>query len=207
MSPGLMGRAWATPPPPPPPPPPPSSATWNPADKASGIALSNGNLSATGNGSSVYKNVRATTFKGAGKWYFEWTKTGGINAAIGVADASQSFDTQLSYSASASAGTWDYGEIRANAVSIGAPGWVVGDVIGVSIDCNARLLWLARNGTSLHGGNPATGTGGLDVSGLAGAVYPMFGTHSVSGDGAGTVNFGTSAFAYPVPAGFSAWAA
>lgn len=51
-----------------------SGVTWNPSDMApSGIALSNGNLTATGTTNYVvgHNSVRATVGQTSGKWYFE----------------------------------------------------------------------------------------------------------------------------------------
>ena len=53
--------------------------------------------------------------------------------------------------------------------------------------------------------NPGTGTGGLDVSGLAGGPYFICATTGGTTGSAITLNAGGSAFLRPVSSGFSAW--
>jgi hypothetical protein len=79
-----------------------------------------------------------------------------------------------------------------------------GNVIGVAVDFTAHLIWfrIAPSGNWNGSGtaNPATGAGGLNISALSGALFPLF--TGGSGDVC-TANFGASAFSGTVPSGFN----
>src|SRR5690242_10283612 len=84
----------------------PTYATWNPADKGTGVTLSNGNLTIVGTG--VSQNfARSTIGKSSGKWYWE-VKAESTLAVIGVTSASTPF-TDTDFVAGATGGFAYYG--------------------------------------------------------------------------------------------------
>lgn len=85
---------------------------------------------------------------------------------------------------------------------------IAGTNVGLAIDFVNLKLWARKNGGpwDAHGGdNPATNTGGVDISAFAGQdMFPFFATENAT-IAEVTANFGASAFAYTPPFGFVAW--
>jgi hypothetical protein len=165
--------------------------TWNPGDKSANITLSNGNLSLTT--TSPGGMVRAAASRSTGKWYWEVTRTGGVDLVVGVAKATASTATYLGGDASG------YGYIASNGNKVNGASstaygstYAVGVVIGVALDLDGGTLTFYRNGVSQ----------GVAFTGLSGAFYPAEGTTNSSD--ACTANFGASPFNYPPPSGFNA---
>jgi hypothetical protein len=187
--------------------------SWNPADKAN-IALSNGNLTSTCTGSSGAIGVRAGTGKTSGKYYFEVLMTGwsGTSGGVGICTLAKAFDsggvtTAASAAVSKAAGGTN-GSIYVNGASSGKAlgSRVNGDVIGVAVDLNAKLIWFraapSGNWNGIATENPATGTGGISIGALSGALYPCDLPTNTSD--IRTAKFGASAFSGAVPSGFTA---
>lgn len=86
-----------------------------------------------------------------------------------------------------------------------------GQVIGVAVDLVNNKLWYwspanARwNGAAIGTQNPATNTGGLDISYITGAKFPGWTGYNATGGDVCNANFGASAFQNPPPSGFSSW--
>jgi hypothetical protein len=180
------------------------TATWNPADKASGITLSNGNLTATDIGLGA---VRATIARSSGKIYFEVhiDSVGTHTPNIGLADALYSLTTNLGTGAGggASGNAWawqnDSTTIWHNGTFSGSgANFTTGDVVAVAADLTAGKLWWAVNNAWILSGNPATGANPA-FTGVTGTLFPAV---SVSGC-AVTARLAASAFSFPPPAGFS----
>jgi hypothetical protein len=204
-----------------------SVATWDPANKGA-LTLTNGNLTASASLASSWQGVRGTTFHASpDKVYFEVTATqaagapaygpmlglGTAAAAVGsypgASTASYGFQCRPDISASvtyynggAGIGTnqFDYCQ--------------TGDVMGVAADFGARKVWIVdwtkRTGWNHGSGgtqDPASGAGGISLSGVSGNIYPMFGGYFVSGapSPSMTINTGSSAFTGTIPTGFSPW--
>lgn len=202
-------------------------APTNPTDQLdptvvpSGITLSNNNLTATSTRVG-WQSARGTVTHTSGKYYAEAT----INAldgavGFGVCNASQLNSTQIgsdtngmSIFTTAGGGASGIEFNGGNAQAIGtAP--TQGQVLGVAVDLNAKLVWFYNPATQQWNGdviarqNPATGQGGLPLTSIAilnSAANPVY--LGVSLDAAGdalTVNAGATAFVNAVPAGFNPW--
>jgi len=185
-----------------------ANTTWNPADHAANIVLSNANLTATW-GVTVGL-VRSVAQISAGKIYYEVTiNTGGAGSAdaIGLAAGSVSV-TSPSNGTSSPVGTcWvqPSGAMYSDGVSRGTPLGAIptGSVVCIAFDATARLVWFragaagAWNGAA--GNNPATGTGGISMSmtSVYATAWSNLSGHSH------VANFGDSAFTGAVPAGFN----
>lgn len=174
------------------------ATTWNPADKQTNLALSNGNLTTSGvsNPFTDFINVRSTTSKTSGKWYYE-INCPNINGGnlFGVANASSS----LVGNNNGDGTCW-----RASSNATGT--------YGVAVDATARKLWIAKANNYSAGlaggvfdGNPAAGTGGKDISDVTGALFAMIGPYGANPADDATSNFGASTGAYSPPSGFSWW--
>jgi len=191
----------------------PAATTWNPADKAAGVTLSNGDLTATFAASDGA--VRSTNSHSTGKWYYEIQPVDITNdafPAIGFADATFILDASyLGYDThgigalpSTSFMEWavyidgEYGDPPYLTYTAGAK-------VGMAIDIDAGLMWISSNGVFL--GDPVAGTGGRDIATVCtGEVFACIGTAASAG-AIGPVNFGATAFSYAAPTGFSAWGA
>lgn len=185
--------------------------TFSPALSGSAATLSNGNLSATfsGLGSAI-----STSMKSAGKWYVEgvYNVVGGISIGFGDSSITGSESTgNTSNSVGLSGGD---GGMYLNSVKIGQ--WCSscsnGNLVGIAIDIPNKLVWGINISRSEHwNGNvsndPASGTGGISISGLT-STSPLSicaGTWSGGQTGELTMNFGASAFTGSVPSGFTKW--
>lgn len=163
-------------------------ATWNPADKGSGITLSGGNLVASSTAS--YMSVRATIGLTSGKWYWEVLLGGSGYWFVGVANASQSLNAYLftpnSTGRQSNGYYWNSVASTSDGLSFAA-----GDVLGCKLNKDAGTLEILKNNSSL----------GAIEDLQSGTVYPAFGNYI--GTETATVNFGASAFTYPVPSGYN----
>jgi len=185
--------------------------TWNPSDKSANITLSGGNLTVTCT-SNVDGGVRSTISKSTGKVYFEYicttfNATGG-DTGCGIATSSAVL-TSIGAVGVGGVITFPSGNTYFNGTNRFSLGIINnGNILCVAIDITNNLYWI-RNGTGNWNGsstaNPATGTGGLDVSGLfsTNAVFACICENSTLANI--SVNFGATAFVQTVPSGFAAW--
>ena len=170
------------------------AAFWNPNDKASDITLTNGYLGAlkaANNG--VASAVRGTFGKSSGKWFWEITVTtitGSINIGIGLLTAT------LAGALGSDALGWAYrsdgNKFNNNTATGYGATFTTNDVIGIAWDADANSITFYKNGAS---------QGVAFNTGLTGTLFPMVSLANVND----TIlaNFGLSAFAFAVPAGFS----
>jgi hypothetical protein len=150
----------------------------------------------------------------AGKYYFEATLTlgsggsGGAIIDIGVATAAQILNTQNCLH---SCLVQPPSNIVSNNAIVGAVSVTLatGQVVSIAVDLVNLTFWARINGGNWNNSgaaNPATNTGGISLSGAGfsgQSAYPFFASF-LSGS-AVVANFGATAFAYPVPSGFSSW--
>jgi hypothetical protein len=173
--------------------------------------LSNGNLTATGDGSAgLNDNVRSVTSHSSGKWYFEVTiGTAAVNVGIGVVNGS--FTIGANYVGETNNGISDFAIsgvtlINGASASSNVDPASVGDTICVAVDVDNATIWWRVNGGRWNlnvGNDPATNTGGVSISPLgAGAIYAAVDMRDASN--AMTAKFSAS-FAQTPPSGFSAW--
>lgn len=192
-----------------------SPSTWNPSDKAANITLSGGNLT-VGASSITAGAVRSTSGKSSGKLYFEntWTNpTGGAGAdgvGIGTATAALSGATSLPGNATGGCIVYVGGLIRYNGISTGVNIGAIatGQTHCVAIDLTNSRIWFRINGGNWNNSgtaNPATNTGGIDISTLFPSNAPFAVVTKNGSVPSCTTNFGASAFTQTVPSGFTAW--
>jgi hypothetical protein len=189
----------------------PATATWNTTDSASEITRSNGNLTLTYTSGSGFQGVRATNSHSTGKFYFEVVTT--VNAGnimIGLANANYLPSTNaLVFNTLDSVGYWaTNGNVETNGTVLAtASTYSNGDTVSIAVDLGAMLLWVradAGNWNNSGTANPATGTGGISLASLnAGPYFPAINLHDTGETN--TANFGATAYAETVPAGFGNW--
>ena len=175
-------------------------ATLNPLDKASGVALSDGNLGFTRNGTAAQQeNIRSTFFVSSGKYYWEYTTMGDNGTIAQRYGIATSAHTLSNTTLGSNAFSWAYekdGDKRHNNVSESyGTGWgnSGGDIIGVALDMDAGTLGFYLNGTSQ----------GQAYSGITDTVSPCFQIYPANVSGSGAFNAGQRPFAYTPPTGFN----
>ena len=186
--------------------------TLNPSNKSIHIALSNGNLTATGDGSGS-GGVTSTNVRSSGKLYFEVTVTTENSQApcIGVANGSYSINVIPGTDSDLSIGYNQNGEVLYNSSDQDIVGGInAGNVVAIAVDITDGIFWAVNlttasgwNGKTLANGNPATGVGGINISAMGSSLYALVGMNSNAFEA--TINFGATSFTGTVPSGFSAW--
>lgn len=180
-------------------------ATLDPANKGAGVVLSNADLTATKTtGGTGWKMARSTVGLTTGKYYFEatWDEFSGSFTGIGIGDASASVENFYGVDA--------HGLILINNGEVYASGALLttiqssseGQVSGIAIDVDAKLIWFRTAGGNWNNNgsaDPATGTGGLSFPG-SGTFYAGVGVQTSPNDQM-TANFGPTFVGTP-PAGF-----
>lgn len=198
-----------------------AATIWNPAAIGTGIALSNGNLTATYTGSSSTNAGKSNTSHSTGKFYYEtlWSSStgGGSNAReFGIGNGS--------------AGTTGYqvGVSDANSIAYGLGGatFFTGSSIGsvlncgagggsgfcaIAVDFGANKIWLFSDNVSSPGWNddvlanqnPATGTGGYSLSITGAPYFAMFSLFATADTV--TACFLPGCYNYMPPVGFGNW--
>lgn len=206
-----------------------SGTTLNPSDKGGtgGVpTLSGGNLIASA-GAGTVGTVRATNPLSTGKYYFEcvFDSVGGTTAGavcFGLANISQDIanplgDVNFGTTHNSVAAYNDKGIYIENASHAGTSTLAAndGDVLSCAVDLTAAEVWF-RNMTQDNVWNignseadPATGVGGVDISGLGGSgtpLYPAVGFMFRSDtDPQAQIEFGDFGFTGTIPSGFHAW--
>lgn len=163
-------------------------------------------LSGTGNSC-----VRSTSFRRTGKYYVEYVVS---NPAAGIVTGllNGALDLVGTSTFPGAAGNNGYGYFssgglyRNGAAVVAMPSLASGDRVSVAVDLDNMRIWFRKTTGDWNlnaSADPATNTGGLDLTGLA-APYYMGTCVTVPGEIV-TMNFGASAFTYAVPSGFTAW--
>lgn len=185
-------------------------SSLDPSKIGTGITLSNGNNTATfTSGQAVALGIDGSS---SGKYYFEVTFTSGTassNASVGLVPASEPLDSQVGYNDIApTVGLFqNSGTIYTDGGTNSGTGTsfeTAGNVVCVAYDATNRLVWFRvgnGNWNNSASNNPATGTGGITVTGTS-EMYPAIGTDSAS-----VWNTNFNFFSQAVPSGFSAWSA
>ena len=181
--------------------------TWNPLDKSSTIVLSNGDMTASVNGSGLSnERVRSNSFRVTGKVYFEvFVVSGGTydntSPNIGVCNCG----SLSTFPLGGANGGWAYladgRKYLTGIVSGYGSSYKTGDTIGVAIDVDASKLWFSKNNVWQARGNPAAGTGAA-TSSMTGPVYAAI--NIATGDIV-DLHAKASSLTYAPPAGFTAW--
>jgi hypothetical protein len=189
-----------------------AATTWNPADKSAIITLSGGNLvvGTTGGTDAAVRSIKSQT---ATKIYYEitWaTNSFGADTSCGICTGAASLTMGANSIGAcliyANGGQmWFNGTDLATLIGTAA----VNDVYCMAIDLVNQRFWARRNGGNWNNSgtaNPATNTGGVNISALFAATnaFAVVTANQILNPLA-TANFGATAFAQTMPAGFSAW--
>jgi hypothetical protein len=195
-----------------------ANTIWNAADVSTfgstpptWPTLSNGNLTVQ-SGAGNPQIIRSTAASPGGKVYFEFVlntinsssdSVGLINGAAVLNSVAGSYSGDFIRVQAA-------GDIIISSSSVGGVGSAItaGQTVCVAVDWIAKRFWArigSGNWNNSGTANPATNTGGIDISGInfSGGAYAMAWPNNSPAKS--TTNFGASSFAQTVPSGFSAW--
>jgi len=200
-----------------------STTAFDPSNTNASIALSNGNLTGTNtyavNG--AYGNTQSIASHSTGKFFNEFTLTtldpnayavpvGLITTSGGGASLNPGlgFDASISLGYYAGNGVMSFNSAVITGGSIQTS--AQGDVVGMAVDIGGALIWIRTNAGNWNNSgtaNPATGAGGISISGLltnpiSVAVSIFQQAHNLSSV---TANFGATSYAHSAPAGFGNW--
>lgn len=181
-----------------------SPTTFNGGDKAAGITLSNGDLTATMNGGNQWNAVRTYFSTSSGKWYWEVTVDVDPASAYFFAGGIGTSSETLTYPGNTTEGYGYYGNNGNkynSSNSVYGDTYTAGDIIGVALDLDSGKIWFSKNGVWQASGNPVSGVNEA-YSGVAGTFYAMIGLYANTR--AVTANFGATDFVYTVPTGYNA---
>jgi hypothetical protein len=188
-------------------------ATFNPSDKSSNVTLSNGNLTMSIGGSLPFSDARTTVSNSTGTAYFEASINGaaqhyGVGVCLGTYNLSTNFNSGGTGACIVDGtGTVYLNGSAVSGVSVGS--WTSSSqIVCVAVDFSNRLIWFRVNAGNWNGSgtaNPATGTGGISLTGSL-ASGALFGVGSMNTGFTGgellTANFGATSFSQSVPSGF-----
>ena len=190
-----------------------TTTTWNPADKAASIDLSSGNLTFKLNANGYY-GVRSVASASTGKKYWELAANTIVSPLFGIVEGivNGAFPTNgggfnLGSTLDGIGWTGDGRIILNDAVVATIQGWQQGNVLSFALDLDNKKIWFRTNAGAWNNNpanDPATNTGGIDISTLAGGPYFPFG-QGFSGRDTFTANFGGSAYTHSMPSGFGNW--
>jgi len=177
--------------------------------------LSNGNLTATHADTFGNAGPRSASVKTMGKYYFE-AVYGAIpdnGDGIGIMQNASAFSDPIALGTNSSLafGTGLIYSNDINQVGGGIGAFTTGSKLAAAIDFDNARCWFRRDGGIWNNSgtaNPATNTGGFILK-TPGVGYVPFIGFTANGVGhQATFNFGSTAFVYLVPAGFtSGWPA
>ena len=191
-----------------------TQATWDPANTNAGLTLSNGNLTATSTVDGTNENTIGTVSHSTGKWHFEFQNNTIIHEGDPSFGLTSSLDSAGTYLGQNTAGVGYYGGgsgdgFYLNASPIGpSSADDEGSWCAIDIDIDGKLIWFYSSVTSRYNSsataNPATGTGGISIAGLASfTLFPAFSGYNI-GDST-TLATTLASFKGTVPSGFSPW--
>lgn len=167
------------------------TSTWNPSDKATGITLTNGNLTATSSAAS--ENVRSSLSRSVGQWHVEFTRNAG-NFVVGLVTSAANLNVDLRDDTTGVKYSQN-GQVR------------VGNSVVATIEAasTGAVVSFEQDGTNVYiqvgSGGPRRGPYALP--GGAAQRFPVFGALDASDQA--TLNVGASAFTITPTSGFTAW--
>jgi hypothetical protein len=178
-----------------------TATVWDANNKSSTEALSGGNLVATSSGVGTVAASRTLT----GKTYFEITPTT-LTGTVAVGLVNRSYNMasgNILGTDNNGIGYKSSGAVVLNNVTLTTIAtYVQGNVIGVAVDIENRLIWFrvgTGNWNNSGTANPATGVGGIDYSSMA--LTSLFPAAGGSATGA-VMTAAFSTFTNTAPSGF-----
>lgn len=203
------------------------TSAFDPAHISANVTLSNGNLTATTT-NTAWQQARATLPQTTGKLYAECTfvnigTVGNDKSEFGICNGAASTVAGNPFGQDVNAYmVFSHGDATGGTFYNGGTpltsgfNLVNGTVLGVALDIPNKKVWFYNpiigkwNNDVLANQNPATNTGGADLTALIAAnstLYLAGGVQFNTTSPVITMNGGSSAFSNTIPSGFSPWAA
>lgn len=178
-------------------------ATFNSADKGTGIVLSGGDLIATSSVSSTWRSVRATLGKSSGKGVFEIKASAtSANLLAGFASSAALMSTFLGGSSRSVAVRSDGTAYVASGVTTaGSPPAASANPYMFALDLTAGKGWVALGNVWANSGDPAAGTNPSFTWTAGTTIFPAASIFTTGGISE-TLNCGATSFSNTVPSGF-----
>lgn len=184
--------------------------TWNPADKAANLTLSNSDKTVTrDNTASDWRTLRSVRSRSSGKWYAELINVTDNPSGLlfGLSDTALSLTDRVGFSAgsyglrlNSTANLVSYNNTATTTlVADGSASCAAGDRAMVAVDFGAGKIWFGTKGT-WRNGNPAAGTGANYTFTPGSALYLCASLYAYPG--VATVAAKSSDLLYTPPAGF-----
>jgi hypothetical protein len=184
------------------------SIIWDVANSHPDVSISADGLTYTHAASdSTDRMARASVSRSTGKWYFEITINAiTTNGTVGVDGGTGTLADYVGDEANSLGWQQSGNALNHFGVKDTYTTWTSGDTLGIAWDGSKAYFSKISGGAHNWQGtgtDPATGAGGLTPDTALTNAFPAIDLVKV-GDNA-TANFGASAFAAPIPAGFSSW--
>lgn len=184
------------------------------------MALSNANRTVTWSIDGFNTNsVRGFIGKSSGKWYWELLIDDSSYVQVGLSNydyfdysgtggQTPNYLQENANAIGAGYGTTDGNLVYNSSTQTTQPAFANGDVLEFALDANAKLFWYRKAGGNWNGNasyDPATGVGGVSVSGLGtGKLYPAVQIFADFGEnGQITSRFASAQQSGSPPSGFS----
>ena len=187
--------------------------TLDPATLGDAVVLSNGNLTVTANMIDMPDNANSIAFStvshSTGKYYWEVTIGPYFEAGFifnGVANsATQTIWEDNGIGSTNNSAGWF---VNGTAVGVNAPNYVIGDVLGLAVDFDAKNIWVIDWSAETpewnlsESANPASGVGGASFSAITGPYFAAVILLQGAFAPYETFNFGVQPFTGSIPNGF-----
>lgn len=179
-----------------------SVVPWDPTIlNATDLAFSDSDRTLNNTSANGNRHARGTQ-PISGKIYFEVVATTEVRG-IGVAD--ETVSATQTKTLGVNCAYWAGVAILNGSTNNVGGSYDDGDTAQVAVDRTANLIWVRKNGTGDWNGSnaadPATGTGGITISGLTSAT--IFAFVSMKPGGEATLNGSPDRLAFAIPAGFT----
>ncbi len=182
-----------------------ANVTWNPVDSWSDLELTNGNTTVRKTTTGAYHGIRGTVSYDTGLRYFEAFVPNGNEGAMGLGTALADLNSPLGYGSDQGLGIYADGTMYVGGSGYNSTdGYLADTRVGFLVDLTARRVWVKGvSGDWTHGGDPAAGGAGIDISHITTPLFPMFTGYYT--DDTSTLYSDTDTITLGLPAGAMLW--
>lgn len=188
---------------------------WNPEADGGPVLYDTGGRRAYTETLSSRIGVRALQGRSSGKWYFEMTMTsvaGQPNSVLGLAKGTWNTANVLGsentgFGVSTHGHAVYYNGANSGMGAMGNPVASTASAVSqVAVDLDTGEFWFGVNGAWKYSGNPAAGTGEMNITVPAGEWYPAMTVESQAALWGVTLHDRATDQTYTPPSGFTPWA-
>lgn len=182
-----------------------ANVAWNPVDSWSDLELTNDNTTVRKTSTGSYHGIRGTVSHDTGLRYFEAFVPSRGEGSMGLSMPTASLNAPLGYGMAEGLGIYNDGTMFTASSSYGSSEGNFEDrKAGFLVNLDTRRVWVCvASGVWSHGGNPASGGEGIDISHLTGPIFPAFCGYYT--DDSSTLYSNADTIAFGLPAGAMLW--